>query len=174
MQDPVQKVRDALDNAGANDIEIRVVESTIFTVDDAAKTIGVNPGEILKSLILVLDKKQACLILMSGSNQVDSKKAALELGAKRSRMMPPDEVFERYGFRIGGVPSVGYDEILPTLLDEDLFKYEIVWSAAGTDHAFFPIQPQRLLEITHGKKAAIKKISSPCIFPKTVKLRSIL
>ena len=154
---PIQKVRDALNKSGASDIEIKIVDSTIFTVDDAAKTIGVEPEKILKSLIFVLDKKIPCLILMSGANQVDSKKAAIALGGKRSRMMSPDEVFERYGFKIGGVPSVGYDEILPTVLDNDLFKYDVVWSAAGTDHAFFPIQPQRLLQITHGINSDIKK-----------------
>ena len=55
---PTEKVRSALDNAGASDIEIRIVEQTIFTVDDAAKTIGVNPSEILKSLIFVIDKSE--------------------------------------------------------------------------------------------------------------------
>ena len=157
INNPIQKVRDSLNESGASDIEIRIVENTIFTVEDAAKTIGVEPGKILKSLILVLDKKIPCLILMSGANQVDSKKAAAALGGKRSKMMSPDEIYERYGFKIGGIPPLGYDENLPAVLDNDLFKHEVVWSAAGTDHAFFPIQPQRLLEITHGIKSDIKK-----------------
>lgn len=154
---PTDKVRNSLDNAGASDIEIRIVEDTIFTVDDAARTIGVSPEEILKSLIFILDKKQPCLVLMSGANRVDSKSVAHSLGYKRSHMMSPDEVYERYGFRIGGVPPVGYDEKMPALLDEDLFKFEIVWSAAGTDHAFFPVSPERLLALTGGIKAKVKK-----------------
>lgn len=158
FSEPVQKVRDSLNNSGASDIEIKIVEDTIFTVEDAAKTVGVPPEEILKSLIFVLDKKKPCLVLMSGSNRVDSKKAALALGGKRGKMMSPDEVFSNYGFHIGGVPPVGYEEKLPAVLDEDLFKYKIVWSAAGTDHAFFPIEPERLLKITNGIKASVKKI----------------
>ncbi|MBQ9629445.1 MAG: YbaK/EbsC family protein, partial [Synergistaceae bacterium] len=59
---PVDKVRNALNELGASDIEIRIVESTIFTVDDAANTIGVSPSEILKSLIFVIDKREPCLI----------------------------------------------------------------------------------------------------------------
>lgn len=154
---PTQKVRSALDSLGANDIDIRIVEQTIFTVDDAARTIGVSPSEILKSLIFVIDKSSPCLVLMSGSNKVDSKLAAQALNGKRSRMMPPEEVYTRYGFRIGGVPPIGYDEKLPAVLDEDLFIHKIVWSAAGTDHAFFPIDPERLLALTAGVKARIKK-----------------
>lgn len=154
---PNDKVRVSLDRLGASDIEIKIVESTIFTVEDAAKTIGVPPEHILKSLILVLDKTEPCLALMSGSNRVDSKLVAQALGHKRGRMMPPDEVFSRYGFHVGGVPPVGYDEELRAVLDEDLFAYSVVWSAAGTDHAFFPVEPERLQKLTHGIRAKLKK-----------------
>ena len=154
---PIDKVQKALDKLNASDIEIKIVESTIFTVEDAANTIGVPAGEILKSLIFVLDKTRPCLVLMSGANKVDSKLAAQALGGKRGRMMPPEEVFERYGFHVGGVPPVGYDEQLQAVLDEDLFNYKTVWAAAGTDHAFFPVEPERLLTLTNGIKAKIKK-----------------
>ena len=156
---PVEKVRLALDNSGASDIEIKIVDDTIFTVEDAARTVGVPAGEILKSLIFVVDKKLPCLVLMSGANRVDAKLAAQALGGKRGRMMPSEEVFERYGFHVGGVPPVGYDEKLPAVLDEDLFAHKVVWSAAGTDHAFFPVEPERLLAITHGTRAKLKKES---------------
>ena len=154
---PIDKVQKALDKLNASDIEIKIVESTIFTVEDAANTIGVPAGEILKSLIFVLDKTRPCLVLMSGANKVDSKLAAQALGGKRGRMMPPEEVFERYGFHVGGVPPLGYDEQLQAVLDEDLFNYKTVWAAAGTDHAFFPVEPERLLTLTNGIKAKIKK-----------------
>ena len=154
---PVDKVRNALNNIGASDIEIKIVDDTIFTVDDAARTIGVPAGDILKSLIFILDKTTPCLVLMSGSNRVDSKLVAQALGHKRSRMMPPEEVLSRYGFHVGGVPPIGYDEDMPALLDEDLFSRKIVWSAAGTDHAFFPVEPERLMTMTRGVKAHVKK-----------------
>ena len=154
---PTDKVRSALDSLGANDIDIRIVEQTIFTVDDAARTIGVSPSEILKSLIFVIDKSEPCLVLMSGSNRVDSKKAAQALGGRRGRMMPPEEVFTRYGFHVGGVPPTGYDGKLRAVLDADLFTHSIVWAAAGTDHAFFPVSPERLQELTGGVRADIKK-----------------
>lgn len=154
---PIEKVRNSLNSSGASDIEIRIVDSTIFTVEDAANTIGVDSSEILKTLIFVVDKSQASLVLMSGSNRVDSKLAAQALGGKRGRMMPPEEVYERYGFHVGGVPPIGYDENIPAVLDEDLFTHKIVWSAAGTDHAFFPVEPERLLSLTHGIKARIRK-----------------
>ena len=148
-RDAVERVRRALDAAGAQDVEIRVVEGSIFTVEDAAATIGVPPGEILKSLV--------CLVLMSGSNRIDSKAVARAFGGRRCRMMPADDVYGSYGFRVGGVPPLGYPQPLRAVLDEDLFRYEVVWAAAGTDHAFFPVEPDRLMRLTGGSTASVKK-----------------
>lgn len=157
----IAKVREALDAAGASDIEIKVVEGSIHTVEDAAATVGVPPEEILKSLVLVVDGTTPCLALMSGANRTDAKAVARALGGRRARMMPPDEVSARYGFRVGGVPPVGYPERLPAALDEDLFAYGTVWAAAGTEHAFFPVSPGRLLELTGGTRARIRKEAPP-------------
>lgn len=154
---PSDKVRKALDTAGANDIEIIFTDKTIFTVDDAANAIGVTPAEILKSLILVADKVTPFLVLMCGANKVDAKRAAKSIGGSRARMMPPEEVYSRYGYHVGGVPPVGYDDDLRVVVDGDLFTHKTVWAAAGTDYAFFPVEPERLLAITHGTRANIRK-----------------
>ena len=152
----VERVRRALDAAGAQDVEIRVVEGSIFTVEDAAATIGVPPGEILKSLVCLVDGEPV-LVLMSGSNRIDSKAVARAFGGRRCRMMPADDVYGSYGFRVGGVPPLGYPQPLRVVLDEDLFRYEVVWAAAGTDHAFFPVEPDRLMRLTGGSTASVKK-----------------
>ena len=152
-RDAVERVRRALDAAGAQDVEIRVVEGSIFTVEDAAATIGVPPEEILKSLVCLVDGEPV-LVLMSGSNRIDSRAVARAFGGRRCRMMPADG---SYGFRVGDVPPLGYPQPLRAVLDEDLFRYEVVWAAAGTDHAFFPVEPDRLMRLTGGASASVKK-----------------
>lgn len=159
MDDPVQKVQKALDALHYSG-KIIHSDATIFTVSDASKAIGVTEPEILKSLIFLVDGSP-CLVLMSGSNKVQSGKVKRASGGHRVTMMSPDDVLAKFGFKIGGVPPIGYDEKLPCLMDEDLWKYETVWAAAGTDHAFFPIAPQTLLEYTNGKKVTLKKETAP-------------
>jgi prolyl-tRNA editing enzyme YbaK/EbsC (Cys-tRNA(Pro) deacylase) len=155
----VQKVRAALDASGCSDIKIKTTEDTIFTVEDATRAVGVPAEEILKSLVFLVDGEPV-LVLMSGANKVDPRAVVREFKEKKGKkvkMAAPEYVFERFGFRIGGVPPVGYPTRLPALLDEDLFRYPVVWAAAGTDHAFFPISPDRLLLLTGGVRAAVKK-----------------
>ena len=156
----VRKVRAALDANGCSDIRIKPTEETIFTVEDATKAVGAPAEEILKSLVFLIDG-EPILVLMSGANKVNLRAVTREAKGKKAKMATPEYVFERFGFRIGGVPPVGYPTRMPALLDEDLFLYPVVWAAAGTDHTFFPISPGRLLTLTGGVRAVIKKETSP-------------
>jgi prolyl-tRNA editing enzyme YbaK/EbsC (Cys-tRNA(Pro) deacylase) len=40
---------------------------------------------------------------------------------------------------------------LRTLVDEDLLGHEVVWAAAGTPHAVFPIEPAELARLAGGR-----------------------
>jgi prolyl-tRNA editing enzyme YbaK/EbsC (Cys-tRNA(Pro) deacylase) len=136
------------------DSKIVHTDETIFTVEDASRVVGVPPERILKSLLFVRDDGEWALALMSGSNRVHDKKLRRALGSARKIHMAAAEAIKAFsGFEPGGVPPVGYEKQPKTVLDEDLFKYDTVWPAAGTDHDFFPISPDELLHITGGIKA---------------------
>lgn len=159
MTDPVSKVQEALD---ALHYEGKIIHSdaTIFTVDDASKAIGVTPGEILKSLIFMVDD-QPWLVLMSGPNRVHSGKVKRAAKGHRVTMASPEYVYENFGFKIGGVPPLGYPSPLPALVDEDLWNYDTVWAAAGTDHAFFPVSAEQICGYVNGTRADVKKAPAP-------------
>lgn len=155
--DPVEAVRAFLKEARC-DSPVKLTEATIFTVADASSAVGAPEEEILKSILLRVNHgKYYALALMSGVNKVDAKKVKKALGASHVSFAGGEECEEWSGFRPGGVPPVGYPEQPRTLLDEDLFNYQTVWAAAGTDHAFFPVAPEELLRITGGEKSDIKK-----------------
>jgi Cys-tRNA(Pro) deacylase len=153
--DPVEMVRAFLRENGYPE-SIMFSEKTIFTVEDASKAVGAPPAHILKSLVLIADDNPL-LALMSGTNRVDVKKARSAINAKKIRMADPEYVHRWSGFQVGGVPPVGYPESIPALLDEDLFLYPVVWAAAGSDHAFFPVSPEDLQKMTGGRKCPLRK-----------------
>ena len=155
--DPVVAVSRYLSNSGF-DGRIFHTEETIFTVSDASSAVGAPVGEILKSILLRVNRGEYfALALMSGINRVDTKKIKKIMGVSHVSFANPEECSNWSGFKPGGVPPVGYPEQPKTLLDEDLFKYSEVWAAAGTDHEFFPISPEELMRITEGEKVDIKK-----------------
>ena len=154
--DPVERVKVFLEASGCK-AGIIHSENTIFTVGDASRTVGAPPEQILKSLLLITHEGEWALALMSGSNRVNDKKVKRALGTTRVRMGTAEAIRAFSGFEPGGVPPVGYPTPPRALLDADLFLYDVVWSAAGSDHDFFPISPDELLRITGGVKVDIKK-----------------
>jgi Cys-tRNA(Pro) deacylase len=155
----VTRVREFLARNGLDGI-IRETDETIRTVEDAARAVGVPPEEILKSILLLSDEEPV-LALMSGPNRVDMSKIKSRLGARKVSMARPEWVFRFSGYKVGGVPPVGYENQPLTLLDESLFQYDTVWAAAGTDHAFFPVEPDELLRLTGGTVCDIRKSPAP-------------
>jgi prolyl-tRNA editing enzyme YbaK/EbsC (Cys-tRNA(Pro) deacylase) len=71
-------------------------------------------------------------------------------------MADPDFVRQHTGYSIGGVPPVGLAVPLPIFIDEDLLKFDVIWSAAGTPHAVFPMPPGDLAALTGGQVVALK------------------
>jgi prolyl-tRNA editing enzyme YbaK/EbsC (Cys-tRNA(Pro) deacylase) len=131
------------------EVEPRVLPDSARTAPEAAAAVGTAVGAIVKSLVFRCGD-EAVLALVSGANRADEARLAEEFGAPVARA---DADFARAatGFSIGGVPPLGHPVPLRTLVDEDLLGYEVVWAAAGTPHAVFPIAPGELAELAGGR-----------------------
>lgn len=152
-----QKVQDAL---RAHSLPIEVVElaASTRTAPEAAAAVGCDVGQIVKSLIFKGKRSQrAILVIASGANRVDERKIEGIINEPLGKANA-DFVRQETGFAIGGVPPFAHSKPIPTIIDQDLLAYEFVWAAAGTPHAVFKIEPQKLVEISEGKVADIKKM----------------
>jgi prolyl-tRNA editing enzyme YbaK/EbsC (Cys-tRNA(Pro) deacylase) len=126
------------------DVAVREMDQSTRSAEEAAAACGVTVGQIVKSLVFLgAASKRPYLLLVSGKNRVDEKAVAAHLGEALKR---PDATFVRdlTGFAIGGIPPFGHDRALSTYFDPDLLAYEVVWAAAGTPRAVFPVEPARL------------------------------
>jgi prolyl-tRNA editing enzyme YbaK/EbsC (Cys-tRNA(Pro) deacylase) len=121
------------------DVEVRVLPDSTRSAPEAAAACGCELGQIVKSLVFVVDGEPT-MVLCAGDRRVDEEK----LGA-RVRQASADEVREATGFAIGGVPPLGHDRVLPTVVDETLRRFETVWCAAGTPNAVFETGLEPLL-----------------------------
>jgi Cys-tRNA(Pro) deacylase len=119
------------------------------TAADAAAAIGVDVGQIVKSLIFAVDG-EVVLAYVSGANKLDEKKLAAAAGGEKCARVDADTVREATGFPIGGVPPFGHKRQLQVFIDPDLLQYDEVWAAAGTWTDVFGISPQQLVEASGG------------------------
>jgi len=125
------------------DLRVREFPEGTKTAADAARAIGCDVAQIVKSVVLVADG-EAVVALTSGANRADTAKVAAALGASEVRKADAGEVREATGFAIGGTPPLGYPEPLRVLMDLHLLGFREVWAAAGTPMTVFPIEPEVL------------------------------
>jgi prolyl-tRNA editing enzyme YbaK/EbsC (Cys-tRNA(Pro) deacylase) len=151
----LERVRAALADAGLPAVTRRFDEGT-RTVADAAAAIGVAEGQIVKSMVFATGSGATLLVLTSGVNRVDERKVADLIGEPISRP-DADHVRRATGFAIGGVPPLGHLTPLPTLLDEDLWRHDELWAAAGTPYDVFAITADQLQAATGGRRAVVRR-----------------
>ena len=119
------------------------------TAADAASAIGVEIGQIVKSLVFGVDGT-IVLAYVSGANQLDEKKLATAAGGAKSSRVDADVVRGATGFPIGGVPPFGHTTELRVFIDADLLQWPQVWAAAGTWNDVFGIGPHELVKASGG------------------------
>ena len=151
MTEPHVNVRRVIEAAAALGLDItpRTFPDGTRTAQEAADAIGVQVGQIVKSLIFAVDG-EVVLAYVSGANQLDESKLALAAGGAMCQRVDADVVRSTTGFPIGGVPPFGLETQLRIFVDPDLLQYDEVWAAAGTWHDVFPIGPRVLQSVTDG------------------------
>ncbi len=155
-------VRDAARARGV-DIDVRSFDQGARTALDAAAAVGVEVGQIVKSLIFAVGEAttqlgaEVVLAMVSGANNLDERKLAAAAGTSRAWRVDADVVRAATGFAVGGVAPVGHPSVLRTWIDEDLLQFSEVWAAAGTPECVFAIAPEQLVSITDARVADLAK-----------------
>jgi len=125
------------------------------TAEDAARAIGCDLAQIVKSLVFIAESFIAgdapVLALTSGANRVDTTRLADLCGASSVRRATPDEARAATGFAVGGTPPFGHPNSVRAFVDRDLLAFDEVWAAAGTPDSVFPISPGDLVRVAGGE-----------------------
>ena len=150
-----QRVVDAAAALGLA-IDVREFPDGTRTADDAARAIGVDVGQIVKSLVFLADGAPV-VALVSGANQLSEQKLAAAAAASATRRATAEQVRDATGYPVGGVPPFAHASTLATFVDEDLMVFDVVWAAAGTPHHNFSITPAELVRLSGGVVADLAR-----------------
>jgi Cys-tRNA(Pro) deacylase len=151
----VRRVMDAAARLGMAIEPVTFPDGT-RTAQDAANAIGVQVGQIVKSLIFAVDG-EIVLAYVSGANQLDETKLASAAGGATCSRVDADTVRDATGYPIGGVPPFGHMTQLRVFIDPDLLQYGEVWAAAGTWTDVFGMSPEELVRASDGVVVDLKR-----------------
>jgi prolyl-tRNA editing enzyme YbaK/EbsC (Cys-tRNA(Pro) deacylase) len=153
-----RRVREAALRKGV-EIEIVAFPESTHTAQDAARALGAELGQIVKSLVFAApaadDRLEPVIALVSGSNRVDIARLAAVVSEPRLRRATAREVGDLTGFVIGGVPPIGFGRPVRVVMDPDLGRYQVVWAAAGTQNAVFGVPPATLRALADAEVAPL-------------------
>jgi len=132
--------------ANAPELFVTVTDKSSATVLLAAEALGVEPGQIAKTLSVRVGDR-VVLVVTKGTARLDNKKARDALGGK-PRMLGADEVVALTGHPVGGVCPFGLATPLQVYCDVSLKEFAEVWPAAGSINSSVRMSPARMAELT--------------------------
>ena len=130
------------------------------TVPAAAAVLGVEPDQIIKTLLFVLNAGEqdgippAVVVIGNGENRIDKRALGRRFGLshKRVKLADPETVLELIGYPAGGVPPFGHRTRLPVLVDSAVValrdRYaDRIFGGGGDDRTMLEMSVSELLRV---------------------------
>lgn len=139
-------------------IEAQILHLTADTptVADAARVMGVQPEQIIKSVLFLADE-QPVLVIGNGLNRINYKKLADHLGVSRRRVKTADsaKVLTITGYVAGSVPPFGHLQPLRTILDTAVLGQTDIYGGGGEIHALMYLKTAELQRVVGSETAQL-------------------
>ena len=120
----------------------------------AAEAIGADPGSVLKTLMVQVDGRPACVIVPS-DREVNLKKLASALGGKAAQMIKPADAERITGYHVGGISPFGQKKRVPILLEQSGLSYPQVFINGGQRGLQVKLSPQDAVRALDARVAAL-------------------
>jgi prolyl-tRNA editing enzyme YbaK/EbsC (Cys-tRNA(Pro) deacylase) len=131
------------------------------TVPAAAQVLGVEPDQIIKTLLFILEPRDkaepippAVVVIGNGENRISKRALAQHFGLnpKRVKLAPAETVIDLLGYPPGGVPPFGHRNTLPVLVDQEVIglreRYnDRIFGGGGDDHTMLELTVSDLLRV---------------------------
>ncbi len=127
-------------------LKVLVTEGDTSTVPAAAATLGVEPGQIAKTLA-VRAGEETFLLVLSGDSRLDNAKFRKQFNAK-PRMLSAEETLALTGQAVGGVGPFGHPPSITVYCDEALLRFDTVYPAAGSPTSAVRTTPYQIADLT--------------------------
>jgi Cys-tRNA(Pro) deacylase len=151
--EPVERVAAVLRAQGV-DARLEEFEEGTPTAPAAAKAVGCESAQIVKSLVFVCDGLPV-LALVPGDRRADPAKVAAAAGAGYARVASASEVLAATGFEPGGVAPFPVPRISRVLIDRELLQHETIWAGAGSSRHMVGLAPADAVRLTNAEAAEL-------------------
>jgi Cys-tRNA(Pro)/Cys-tRNA(Cys) deacylase len=123
---------------------------------EAAQALGLPAEQVFKTLLVDTgDGLAVGVVPVTGS--LDLKALAAALGVKRVTMADPATAERSSGMVVGGISPLGQRRALPTVVDESVDLFEVVYVSGGRRGLDVGLSPADLVRLTGASVADIAR-----------------
>jgi Cys-tRNA(Pro)/Cys-tRNA(Cys) deacylase len=122
---------------------------------EAAEKLSLAPERVFKTLVARVEGTGLVLTLVPSSGQLDLKKLASALGAKKAEMADPAAAERATGYVLGGISPLGGRKRLPAVVDASATAFATVFVSAGRRGLQMELAPADLVRLTGATVAAV-------------------
>ncbi len=130
-------------------------EEPCHSVEAAARAANATPEDLVKNICLVDSDGRLIIAIVKGEDRVSTKRIGKVLGIGPPRVATPEEIINKSGFPVGGVPSFGYEGQF--VIDPKVMEKEIVYTGGGSANSLIKISVRELQRANNGLIARIRK-----------------
>ena len=113
---------------------------------EAAEKLNLRVEEVFKTL-LVTDEKNYFVAILPVHHQLNLKKVAQAVGAKKLKMSDPKDAERLTGYLVGGISPVGQKKRLKTVIDQSAVQLEKLYVSVGKRGLDIGLKPQDLAKV---------------------------
>jgi Cys-tRNA(Pro) deacylase len=125
------------------------------TVESAAEALGVDAGQIIKSLLFEDADGGSVIVIARGTRKVNRDSVAEATGLRRPRLASRDRVLDVTGFEAGGAPPVGHRTPVPVVVDRAVLEQTVVYGGGGRAELLLRIKTADILRLTNATVADV-------------------
>ncbi|MEE8524472.1 MAG: Cys-tRNA(Pro) deacylase [Thermoanaerobaculia bacterium] len=125
--------------------------------EEAARTLGLTPEQVFKTLVARLDSGAHVIAVIPVSRQLDLKAVAACFGAKRAAMAEAAAAQRLTGYVLGGISPLGQRQRSPTALDQSAAGLERIYVSGGRRGLEIEIEPEDLRRLCQAQFAPIAR-----------------
>ncbi|MBW1866961.1 MAG: aminoacyl-tRNA deacylase [Deltaproteobacteria bacterium] len=113
----------------------------------AARALGLDERQVIKTLVMEGDPGQYFLVLMHGDRQVSVKSLARSLKIKTVIPCEPEIAQKITGYKVGGISPFGIRKALTIYLESSIMSFDTIYINAGKRGALAQLAPTTLVGI---------------------------